>query len=65
MKNHQRKNKKVPGSVRKPTCETVVMVKSPIKNRPDVVFFSYPHYVGKEKESYQKLKEYDQASLSN
>jgi hypothetical protein len=65
MKNHQRKNKKVPGSVRKPTNDTVVFVKSPYKSRLDVAFFSYPAYVGFDKESNTGIKKTTQEQITN
>lgn len=65
MRNHLRKNKKVPGTVRKPTNDNVILMKSSVKGRPDVIFFSYPAYVGKEKESTQKLKELCQEDIIN
>lgn len=65
MRNHQRKNKKVPGSVRKPTNDKVVLMKSNIKGKPDAVFFSYPGYVGKAKESSLALKECTQEQLGS
>lgn len=65
MRNHQRKNKKVPGSVRKPTNDKVVLMKSSLKGRPDAVFFSYPAYVGKTKESSLALKECTQEQLGS
>lgn len=65
MSNHQRKNKKVPGSVRKPTNDRVILVKSSIKGRTGSVFFSYPAYVGKVKESSQELMEFTQDQIAN
>ena len=55
MKGHLRKSKKVPGSVRKPTNDNVTLVQSSIKGRPDCAFFSYPAYVGKQKETSLKV----------
>lgn len=65
MRSHQRKNKKIPGSVRKPTKDLVVLCKSSLKGRPDFVFFSYPAYVGKEKEAQTTLKEVMQENIAN
>lgn len=65
MLSHQRKNKKIPGSVRKPTAEFVKLMKSSIKGRPDIVFFDYPKYVGKKKETQLKVTEVDQTAIAN
>lgn len=65
MRAHIRKNKKVPGSVKKPTKDTICMLKSSVKGRPDVVFFSYPAYVKKEKEANTKIVEYEQGYFKN
>lgn len=65
MKNHQRKNKKVPGSVRKPTNDNIVFVKSLYKSRLDVAFFSYPAYVGVEKESNTSVKQITQDQIAS
>lgn len=65
MQNHQRKNKKVPGSVRKPTNDSVVLIKSQFKGRLDAAFFSYPTYVGVHKQINDEVKKVTQDKLIN
>jgi len=65
MRGHLRKNKKVPGSVRKPTNDNVTLVQSSIKGRPDCALFSYPAYVGKQKETSLNVKLVTQDQLGS
>ncbi len=44
-----KKGKKVPGTVRKPTSNIILLLKSPFPKRPDTLFFNYPKYVEKDK----------------
>ena len=49
FKKHVKKGKKVPGTVRKPTSNIILLLKSPFPKRPDTLFFNYPKYVEKDK----------------
>ena len=55
----------MPGSVRKPTNDNVVLVKSQFKGRPDAAFFSYPSYVGVTKTIDAELKLITQDKINN
>lgn len=64
MSRHVRRHKKIPGSVRKPTNNTVVLHQCPIQGGNDTIFFEYPPYVGKAKESKGKLVKYTQDEMT-
>ncbi len=63
MSRHVRKNKKIPGSVRKPTNQIVTLIKSPVDGGSESVMFNYPKYVGETKETEGELVEYTQKDM--
>lgn len=63
MSRHARRNKKIPGSVRKPTNTTITIIKSPIEGGSENIFFNYPKYVGEDKDYNGKLVQYDQKDM--
>lgn len=64
MSRHVRRHKKIPGSVRKPTNKTIVLHQCPIEGGNDTIYFEYPPYVGKAKESKGKLAKYTQDEMT-
>lgn len=63
MSRHVRKHKKIPGSVRKPTNNSVIIFQCPLDGGSETIFFDYPKYVGKSKESSGKLTTYSQSDM--
>lgn len=63
MSRHVRRHKKIPGSVRKPTNDTIITYTTPLEGGSEIIFFNYPKYVGKNKESNGKLTQYAQEDL--
>lgn len=63
MSRHVRKNKKIPGSVRKPTNNMVIIHNSLMEGGNETIFFNYPKYVGEDKKANGKLKQYKQSEM--
>ena len=50
--------------MRKPTNSTIVLHKAPLQGGSETIFFNYPAYVGKSKETKGELVMYSQEELS-
>lgn len=64
MSRHVRRHKKIPCSVRKPTNSTIILHKPPVQGGSETIFFQYPPYVGKSKETKGELIKFSQDELS-
>lgn len=53
-----KKKRKIPGSVHKPTAKEVIILKSIFKGRPATVFYQYPKYVGEKKPDGKRTVSY-------
>ena len=55
MSKRKKKSRKIPMSVKKPVSQYVAFIKSPFKQRPPVMFFPYPSYVGEKKDEFDRV----------
>lgn len=55
VSRRKKRIRKIPMSVRKPVSQYLAFIKSPFKNRPPLLFFPYPSYVGEKKEEFDRV----------